>query len=522
MVKISALLDNYQLKLAKIEKDIMDVYLSDERPWIIGYSGGKDSTTVLQLVVRTLAKIPLESLKKKIYVISSDTLVETPMIKLQIETNLSKLSEYAKSMSLPIIPHIVKPSFDRTFWVNIIGRGYPTPNQSFRWCTDRMKIEPSNEFITDAVDKHGEVVMLLGIRKGESNSRDRVIDAHNVNNSLLMKHTTLRNAYVFAPIIEFTFDDVWNYLLTNESPWGANNAELYNLYSDSTGGECPLIVDKSIKESAGSCGNSRFGCWTCTVVSEDKSLSGFIKTGVDWLNELLEFRNWLTDIRDDREMRMKHRSHGQIYFVPIECKDNTIIIPTKSKRRKLKIFDDGYDEEGNFWNIFDSQDEAIEFIKDNDIELDKNGDPRIIVKKDDGYSMLGLGPFTFESRVLILKKLLSVQKRLKDKHGVDYELIQPEELSYINSIWIQKGFWDQTVEDIYGLIFEPNQINVDSKKSFDFIMEDVIEFVSKDNNVKSSLVKQLLALEVTSNGFNRRESIKKDIKKILSQEVLHL
>ena len=66
--------------LSDIYSVIQKVYLSDKKPWVVGYSGGKDSTCTLQLVWNALAKLPQEKRQKPVYVISSDTLVETPVI----------------------------------------------------------------------------------------------------------------------------------------------------------------------------------------------------------------------------------------------------------------------------------------------------------------------------------------------------------------------------------------------------------------------------------------------------------
>ena len=136
--------ENDKIKTSK--SNIMKLYQSDNRPWVIGYSGGKDSTTVLQLVVESLLAMKEDGvdLSKKVYVISSDTMVETPLIISSINNNLKKVQEYADISNLPIQTQLVRPSIDQTFWVNLIGKGYPVPNQSFRWCTDRMKIDPSN------------------------------------------------------------------------------------------------------------------------------------------------------------------------------------------------------------------------------------------------------------------------------------------------------------------------------------------------------------------------------------------
>lgn len=194
----------------------------NELPWVIGYSGGKDSTCTTQIIIDTLIEMKSEGkkLNKKIYIISSDTMVETPMIVDTIHKTIESINALARKYALPIEAHIIRPKFNNSFWANLIGRGYPCPNQTFRWCTDRMKINPANDFITSIVDEYGEVIMILGVRDGESNSRDRVLENHTIEGRKLMRHTTMANAYVFAPIRSFSIDDVWNYLLNNVSPWG--------------------------------------------------------------------------------------------------------------------------------------------------------------------------------------------------------------------------------------------------------------------------------------------------------------
>ena len=143
-----------------------------------------------------------------------------------------------------------------------------------------MKIRPANQFVLNKVTEHGEVIMVLGVRRGESATRDQVLSLHRIKNSLLSRHTTLPNASVYTPVVDFTTEDVWMYLLSNPSPWGGDNRQLVPLYRNTNAqGECPLVVD----ETTPSCGNSRFGCWTCTVVRKDKAMEGLIDNGEDWM-----------------------------------------------------------------------------------------------------------------------------------------------------------------------------------------------------------------------------------------------
>ena len=295
-----------------IHREIQEVYLENARPWVIGYSGGKDSTTALQLIWYALAELPPEERKYPVYVISSDTLVETPVIVSYITNTLDQIETRAREQKMPFQTALVRPRTEDTFWVNLIGKGYPAPYTRFRWCTDRMKIRPANRFILNKVAEHGEVIMVIGVRKGESTTRDQVLSLHRIKDSLLSRHTTLLNAFVYTPVVDFTMEDVWMYLLSNPSPWGGDNRQLVTLYRNtSSQGECPLVVD----ETTPSCGNSRFGCWTCTVVKEDKAMEGLIDNGEDWMLPLLDFRDFLASTQNPEkkpEIREHRRRNGQI------------------------------------------------------------------------------------------------------------------------------------------------------------------------------------------------------------------
>lgn len=162
---------------------------------------------------------------------------------------------------------MLSPTLDDRFWVNLIGRGYPAPTSIFRWCTERLKINASNRFILDKVAKHGEVILVLGSRRGESNTRDQVLNMHRFRGHVLARHGQLPGAWVYMPVEHFSTDDVWSYLLQVPSPWGGDNRSLASMYRSAQDGECPLVVD----DLTPSCGNSRFGCWVCTVVDRDRS-----------------------------------------------------------------------------------------------------------------------------------------------------------------------------------------------------------------------------------------------------------
>ena len=292
--------------------EIKALYLADEIPWVVGYSGGKDSTTVLQLVWSALADLPQEQRHKTVHAISTDTLVENPIVSRWVSRSLEEMTKAAEFAGLPIVPHQLAPEIDNTFWVNLIGRGYPAPRQKFRWCTERLKIKPSNTFIRNVVRANGEAIVVLGTRKSESTSRRHRMEKleHERVRDRLSPNGSLPNSLVYSPIEDWSNDDVWLYLMQTDNPWGYDNKDLMAMYRGaSADNECPLVVDTSTP----SCGSSRFGCWTCTLVDKDKSMSAMIQNDEEkeWMLPLLELRNAL-DVTDDRHLREFRRMSGKV------------------------------------------------------------------------------------------------------------------------------------------------------------------------------------------------------------------
>ena len=177
--------------LEELIEEIQYVYRSDDRPWIIGYSGGKDSTTVVELVYKMLLGLPDWQRHKMVYIVSSDTRIENPLIKIYLSKLNEMIGEAAERDGLPLKTAIVQPPADNSFWANVIGRGFPTPKVTgtFRWCTDRLKINPSAEFIRDIIKKEStEVVVVLGVRKAESIARKRRIEGRELANRVMNRH----------------------------------------------------------------------------------------------------------------------------------------------------------------------------------------------------------------------------------------------------------------------------------------------------------------------------------------------
>lgn len=296
-----------------MQETIKNLYLADEIPWIIGYSGGKDSTAALQLVWLSLKQLPKEQLNKTVHIINTDTLVESPVVAKWAGDSLKKMEIAAKEQGLPFVTHRLTPKVDNTFWVNLLGRGYPFPRKRFRWCTDRLKIRPVNDFIKERIAEHGEIILVLGTRKAESANRAKTM-AHYEKlrvRDLLSPNPTLANELVFSPLEDWNNNDVWLFLMQYKNPWGYNNNDLLTMYRGATAdGECPMMVEAGLP----SCGKSRFGCWVCTMVEKDKSMEAMIANDSEkeWMTPLLEFRNEIGDELLDKSRRDFRRRGGYL------------------------------------------------------------------------------------------------------------------------------------------------------------------------------------------------------------------
>ena len=309
-------LDNKFQVFEEIIEEMTYVYKHDNRPWLIGYSGGKDSSLLVSLVVETVMRLPAKERTKKVFIVSSDTGVENPIVKRYMHNSSNKINEFSKSINANIQAEIIYPDVTQSFWSLVIGLGYPTPEPpGFRWCTERLKILPMNRYTNALIERFGEVVLLLGVRKAESLSRKRSITSREIEGKLLTPHTDIAKAYVYNPLTEIKNELVWEYLLKDDgvSPWGGDMKYLFNLYQGEDLGEEQSVVGQVDKDKIPVTGNSRFGCWCCTIVKVDKSLQRFIDKGSKELEPLREFRDWLVSIRQNPEFRDNKRRNGKVY-----------------------------------------------------------------------------------------------------------------------------------------------------------------------------------------------------------------
>ena len=302
-------------RIRDVIEELKDQYLEEDtncRPWIIGFSGGKDSTVLLMLTWIAMQEIKESgiALKRRVYVVCNDTMVENPIIEEYVSTVLLKIADAAREQQMPIQVVSTTPQLEDSFWCCVIGKGYPVPNNSFRFCTEKMKIKPTSKFITDQVVADGEAIVLVGTRLTESQQRERSIRRHEIKGHRLSKHPLNPNTFTYAPIKELWLEEIWWIINTIPSPWGFDNMILSKIYADASSDdyECPEMVTDDTHKS---CGQSRFGCWICTVVKEDKSMTSLINKGIGWMKPLLDYRNDLINKRNISELRCSTRRNGQ-------------------------------------------------------------------------------------------------------------------------------------------------------------------------------------------------------------------
>ncbi|WIG31196.1 phosphoadenosine phosphosulfate reductase family protein [Bacillus pumilus] len=386
-------MDDYRTKVTEALSLILEMYVdeADVRDWACAWSGGKDSTTVLGLLVTAIESLPVERRTRKIHVVMSDTKVENPVLESYMYDQLRKLTDYTQKNNLPIVVDSVKAPTAQSYFVLTLGRGYflPQSNGKGRWCTDRLKLQPQNNKLAEISPSH----ILIGTRLAESALREKSIKKWSTS-MYLGDHAYLNESKTFMPIVNWTLDDVWRYLGENSLKWSSSRA-VRNLYKDATG-ECGINNPESVSNKAEkmeSCG-ARFGCWLCPVILKDRSTE-----------EMSKVHEWMEPLSEWRSMQLK--IYGS--YVPIR---------PKGQGRKERSF------------ALRKQEAVNEEIR----YLTKAGFNRVGKRLKDGQ-----GTLTVEARKFLFNSLIETEKlvnRLREYAELPpLKLISNEEIKLIHDIW---------------------------------------------------------------------------------------
>src|SRR6266705_3035745 len=100
----------------EIKDALRQLYVTDSRPWLLGFSGGKDSTMLASLVFDAVLSIPVEQRKKPVSVLCTDTRVEIPAIADMIEGTLDRMRKCSHQHNLNIDANLLKPIIEESFW----------------------------------------------------------------------------------------------------------------------------------------------------------------------------------------------------------------------------------------------------------------------------------------------------------------------------------------------------------------------------------------------------------------------
>jgi len=270
--------DSLEAELVATMEEVMRA-----RPYIcVTYSGGKDSTTALHGALRAAERLAAQGSCPPVHILSSDTKVENPALASHVRQTFAAIRDWAATKNLPVFPEIVEPAAERSFWVQVIGRGYTPPNRLARWCTRTLKLEPNATYAAQLAERYpGERgVLVLGSRDDESAQRAASNARHAQGGDMLWTASGIPHLDAATPIRTWLTDEVFAFLSEAQAPWGKDYNDLLRLYRHSTG-ECPVAIshvgedkERSTQTLFQSCGSQpgRMGCWTCSVVNRDTSL----------------------------------------------------------------------------------------------------------------------------------------------------------------------------------------------------------------------------------------------------------
>jgi len=242
----------------------LNAYGRDYDHWAICFSGGKDSATVVSVVI-WLIESGMVKAPKSLTVLMSDTRMELPPLFTTAMTIMHEVRARGHKAEM------VWPVMEDRFFVYMLGRGVPPPSNTFRWCTAQLKIEPMVAALKNLRDQYGQkFLMLTGVRIGESAVRDaRIALSCGKNNSecgqgWFQEATPEAVADTLAPVLHWRLCQVWDWL-TGLTPDGMEHGFSTSRIAEVYG------QDENLETHA------RTGCVGCNLASRDFALESIIR-----------------------------------------------------------------------------------------------------------------------------------------------------------------------------------------------------------------------------------------------------
>lgn len=243
----------------------MQAYGPEHEHWCFAWSGGKDSSATVTVVLWLIAAGKIRA-PKSLTVFYADTRQELTPLAIAAEQIMDELRERG------IRVEVVRAPLLKRFMVYILGRGVPPPNNNtLRWCTRQIKIDP----MQDALAQHlaeldGPVLMITGVRQGESAIRDRRIEmscskdgaecGQGWYQQVLPNAKGLRGRIAtLAPLLHWRVCHVWEWL-KHWAPQEEFGDWSTAIIADAYGGDEAEEI------------NARTGCIGCPLAQEEKAL----------------------------------------------------------------------------------------------------------------------------------------------------------------------------------------------------------------------------------------------------------
>lgn len=268
----------------------------------VAWSGGKDSTATLTLLIHLIDAGELPQ-PDRLYVFYADTRQELPPIQVAAEMVMVKLRERDW---IEVI--VVRAPLDKRFMVYILGRGVPPPNNNtLRWCTRQIKVEPMAAALGEAIAAlPGTALMITGVREGESAVRDgRIAMSCSKDGAecgqgwyqqVLPEAKGIRGRIAtLAPILHWRVCTVWDWLRVY-APRKEFGGWPVGILADAYGGDDAEEV------------NARTGCIGCPLATKDTALE--VVCGMPQWSHLAPLRELKPLYRWMREPAQRLRKSG--------------------------------------------------------------------------------------------------------------------------------------------------------------------------------------------------------------------
>lgn len=265
-------------------------------PFVIAYSGGKDSSVTLDIVARYADKYGLEA---PIYVVYNETWLDPPPVRKWVYSHLEAVKRWAKQTGRDFKIIITTPPPGKDFFTLVLEKGYALPVIRWHapWCNKEMKTRPTGRLLKKIMQENGykTLVYVTGGRITESSRRKKSLRKLGVESPLsVTKKEYVGKVYYLAPIYDWKDEEVLTYLKENTPTiFGDSYIPLLNLY-----------------RRYGENGRKlRTGCWICPQVKRDKFLEAYAKDHPEY-KIVLETRDKIINISENPKYRTAISKNG--------------------------------------------------------------------------------------------------------------------------------------------------------------------------------------------------------------------